>query len=119
MKIIRLRNTSTHFVTEEYEMMYIPLFQACVLNYVEKMQEYHNIDMTQKIPRNFLTLVVRMNELDENTIRAKYPEQIAHKMIETNTQLQLEIEQSNKNFAIRVEHYHFITKDRNQATSVV
>jgi len=119
MRIIKLRNTSTHFVTEEYEMMYIPLFQACVLNYVEKMQEYHNIDMTQKIPQNFLTLVVRINELDENTIRAKYPEQIAHKMIETNTQLQLEIEQSNKNFAIRVEHYHFITKDRNQATSVV
>jgi len=30
-KIIELRNTSTHFITEEYEMVYIPLFQACVL----------------------------------------------------------------------------------------
>ena len=35
-KIVELRNTSTHFVTEEYEMIYIPLFQACVLNFVEK-----------------------------------------------------------------------------------
>ncbi len=35
-KIIELRNTSTHFVTEEYEMIYIPLFQACILNFVEK-----------------------------------------------------------------------------------
>ena len=26
-KIIELRNTSTHFITEEYEMIYIPLFQ--------------------------------------------------------------------------------------------
>lgn len=38
MKIIELRNTSTHFITEEYEMVYIPLFQACILNFVEKMQ---------------------------------------------------------------------------------
>lgn len=27
-KIIELRNTSTHFITEEYEMVYIPLFQV-------------------------------------------------------------------------------------------
>ncbi|MGN1146578.1 MAG: DUF3644 domain-containing protein, partial [Acetatifactor sp.] len=60
MKIIELRNTSTHYITEEYEMIYIPLFQACVLNYVEKMQEYHSIDMTEVIPQNFLTLAVSM-----------------------------------------------------------
>lgn len=27
-KIIELRNTSTHFITEEYEMVYVPLFQS-------------------------------------------------------------------------------------------
>ncbi|MCD7715657.1 MAG: DUF3644 domain-containing protein [Lachnospiraceae bacterium] len=43
-KIIELRNTSTHFITEEYEMVYVPLFQACVLNYNDKMLEFHNID---------------------------------------------------------------------------
>jgi len=32
-KIIELRNTSTHFITDEYELVYMPLFQACVLNY--------------------------------------------------------------------------------------
>ena len=32
-KIIELRNTSTHFIMEEYEMLYIPLFQACILNF--------------------------------------------------------------------------------------
>lgn len=29
-KIIELRNTSTHFITEEYEAVYVPLLQACV-----------------------------------------------------------------------------------------
>lgn len=119
MKIIELRNTSTHYITEEYEMIYIPLFQACVLNYVEKMQEYHSIDMTEVIPQNFLTLAVSMSALDESVIRAKYPEEIADKIIDTNTQLQPEIRENNNNFAIKIEHYHFITKDKNQATSFV
>ena len=118
-KIIELRNTSTHFVTEEYEMIYIPLFQACILNFVEKMQEFHGVDMTEVIPQNFLTLAVSMKALDENVIRAKYPEEIANKMISTDAQLRPMIEENNQGFAIKIEHLHFITKDKNQATSFV
>lgn len=119
MKIIELRNMSTHFITEEYEMVYIPLFQACVLNYVEKMQEYHNVDMTEIIPQNFLTLSVSMKALDENIIRAKYPEEIATKLMNANTQLEPMIATNNQSFAIKIEHLHFITKDKNKATSHV
>ena len=119
LKIIELRNTSTHFVTEEYEMIYIPLFQACVLNYVEKMQVFHNIDMTAVIPQNFLTLVVSMEALDENKIRVKYPEEIARKIIETNSELSPMIEQRNNGFAIKIEHYHYLTKNKDDATSLV
>jgi hypothetical protein len=118
-KIIELRNTSTHFVTEEYEMIYIPLFQACILNFVEKMQEFHGVDMTEVIPQNFLTLAVSMKALDENKIRAKYPEEIANKIISTQEQLEPMIAENNQAFAIRVEHLHYITKDKNQATSFV
>lgn len=118
-KIIELRNTSTHFITEEYEMVYIPLFQACILNYVEKMQEFHDVDITEVIPQNFLTLAVSMKALDENTIRAKYPEEIANKIIATNEQLEPMIAENNQSFAIKIEHLHFITKDKNKATSFV
>lgn len=118
-KIIELRNTSTHFVTEEYEMIYIPLFQACVLNFVEKMQEYHEIDMTEVVPQNFLTLAVSMKALDAAVIRAKYPEEIAEKMLSTNAQLKPLIAENNQAFAIKVEHLHFLTKDKNRATSFV
>lgn len=118
-KIIELRNTSTHFITEEYEMVYIPLFQACVLNFVEKMQEFHNIDMTEVIPQNFLTLAVSMKSLDENVIRAKYPEEIANKIISADEHLKPMIDENNQSFAIKVEHLHFITKDKNIATSFV
>jgi len=43
LRIIELRNTSTHFIVEEYEMVYIPLFQACIFNFSDKMMEFHNI----------------------------------------------------------------------------
>ena len=118
-KIIELRNTSTHFITEEYEMVYIPLFQACLLNFVEKMQEYHDIDMTEVIPQNFLTLSVSMKALDENIIRAKYPEEIATKLIAINAELEPVIAENNQSFAIRIEHLHYLTKDKNKATSHV
>ena len=119
LKIIELRNTSTHFITEEYEMVYIPLFQACILNFVEKMQEFHDVDMTEIVPQNFLTLAVSMKALDESIIRAKYPEEIASKIIDTNNQLEPMIAENNQSFAIKVEHLHFITKDKSKATSFV
>lgn len=118
-KIIELRNTSTHFITQEYEMLYIPLFQACVLNYNEKMKQFHNIDITQLIPQNFLTLSVSMKALSEQEIIAKYPEEIATKLLNTNNNINTLIEQNNNNFSIRIDHYHYITKDKNKATSQI
>lgn len=119
MKIIELRNTSTHFITEEYEMVYIPLFQASVLNFVEKMQDFHTIDMTEIIPQNFLTLAVSMKTLDENIIRAKYPEELVEKLLTTKHTLDPMIEENNQGFAIKIEHLHYITKNKNEATSFV
>lgn len=83
------------------------------------MQEFHDVDMTEVIPQNFLTLAVSMKALDENRIRAKYPEEIANKIIATNEQLEPMIAENNQSFAIKIEHLHFITKDKNKATSFV
>ena len=44
------------------------------------MQEFHDIDMTEIIPQNFITLAVSMKSLNESEIRAKYPKEIANKM---------------------------------------
>lgn len=118
-KIIELRNTSTHFITEEYEMVYVPLFQSCILNFNEKMMAFHNIDMTTIIPQNFLTLSVSMNALNESEIIAKYPEEIANKLLSIDETISESIESNNAKFAIRIEHYHFITKNKDKATSIV
>lgn len=118
-KIIELRNTSTHFITEEYEMVYIPLFQACILNFNEKMMAFHEIDMTTVIPQNFLTLSVSMKSLSESEIIAKYPEEIAQKVLSLKDRVDDLSISNNENFSIRIDHYHYLTKNRDEATSFV
>lgn len=118
-KIIELRNTSTHFITEEYEMVYVPLFQSCIFNFNEKMQSFHNIDVTELISINFLNLVVKEKSFDENEIRAKYSDQIAHKLIGLNDKISKISEETNSNFAVKIEHHYYITKDKDKATDTV
>lgn len=118
-KIIELRNIGTHFVTEEYEMVYIPLFQAAVFNFIEKMQAFHNVDMTEVIPQNFLTLTVSYNALNSDEIRAKYPKEIAERLIGVNEELKPAINENNDRFAIRIDHNYYITKDKNGAATIV
>lgn len=117
-KIVELRNTSTHFITEEYEAVYVPLLQACVFHFVDKMKEFHGVDMTEVIPENFITLSVRLRSLNETEIRGKYTEQVAEKLISTQRQLDNLIDENNSNFAIRIEHFHYNTKNRNEATEI-
>ena len=118
-KIIELRDTSTHFITEEYEMVYIPLFQSCILNFNEKIMNFHNIDMTTVIPQNFLTLSVSLQTLENSTIMAKYPKEIAQKIIDTKNSIKDLSINNNAKFAIRIDHFYFITKNKDQATSLV
>lgn len=118
-KIIELRNTSTHFITEEYEMVYIPLFQACVFNFNEKMMAFHNIDMTTIIPQNFLTLSVSLKALNETEIIAKYPETIATHFIDLKNSVDHLSIDNNAKFAIRIDHHYYITKNKDRATNLV
>lgn len=118
-KIIELRNTSTHFITEEYEMVYVPLFQSCVLNFNEKMKKFNDIDLTDIIPQNFLTLSVSMRALEESEIIAKYPEEIAKKLVDMKTNIDDLTINNNSNFAIRIDHFHYLTKNEDKATSFI
>lgn len=117
-KIIELRNTSTHFITEEYEMIYVPLFQACVLNFNDKILEFLDIDMTEIIPQNFLTLSVSLKSLNNSEISAKYPEIISKKLISLKESVERLEETENSKFAITINVNHYITKNRKTADAV-
>ena len=77
---------------------------------------------TRRIERNastaYFTLSVRINALDETEIRGKYTKQIAEKLISVRDDIEPMVEENNSSFAIKVEHYHYLTKDKNEATEV-
>ena len=115
--IVQLRNQSTHLVTEEYELIYVSIFQACVFNFVEKIKEFHNFDVSELIPQNFLNLVTSINDLSEETIRAKYPSKISDKIISLSSNLSPMVAENNNKFAIKIITENYLTKNPNKATN--
>lgn len=115
-KIINLRNTSTHFVTEDYEAVYAPLFQSCVVNYINELLRFHDRDVSNYLNRSSLTLTTNIKELSSEQIKAKYPEEIAQKLIFTKNDIDVtkQLENSNK-FSVTIKHELVITKDKNKA----
>lgn len=119
VQIIELRNTSTHFITEDYEHIYAPLFQACVSNYISKMQEFHQEDITKQIAQNFLTLSVRIDQLNQEEIKAKYSPKMAERLLAEQAKIESEISASNSDYAVPVETRFYITKRKQDADLVV
>ncbi|EKW99413.1 DUF3644 domain-containing protein [Ligilactobacillus saerimneri] len=114
-RIIVLRNTSTHFITEDYEMIYAPLFQAAVINFNEKLIEFHNIDITDSISSNFLTLNMKIEDLSDNNIRAKYSNILAERLIRSRDEISKDIANEGSGFAIPVETHFTLTKNKEDA----
>lgn len=115
-KIIDLRNISTHFITQDYELKYAPLFQACVLNYIQEIMRFHDVDITKYIPQNFLTISATIDPLTNEQIKIKYPSEIAEKFIQKANEIDVLIEEyDSEKFAINIRQNLYITKKKNEA----
>jgi hypothetical protein len=119
-KIIDLRNISTHYITEDYEAKYAPLFQACVLNFIKEISRFHKVDITKYIPQNFLTISASYAPLSNEQIRLKYPPEIAEKFITQANEIDvLSHEFDSDKFSINIKQNLYITKDKNNADFTV
>lgn len=116
-KIVELRNTSTHFITEEYEQIYVPLFQSCVLNYSNKLIDFFDIDISAYVPQNFLTLSINIDGLTESGIKAKYPKQIADKILQATKEINDLSTKHGANFSISIIHDLRLTKNLKHASA--
>ncbi|MEE0706956.1 MAG: DUF3644 domain-containing protein [Adlercreutzia sp.] len=85
--VIALRNTSTHFIVEEHEQIYVGLFQACLNNFDDKMFEFHGVNMGDVVPPHFLTLSMTADPATPERIRAKYPPEVAEKFLFEEAQI--------------------------------
>ncbi len=115
--IIDLRNISTHFITEEYEQIYVPLFQACVMNYSNKLIDFFDIDISSYIPQNFLTLSINIDELTATSIKAKYPPEIADKILTATKEINKLSDTHGPNFSISIVHDLCLTKNKKHASA--
>ena len=120
LKIIELRNISTNYITEDYEQKYAPLFQACVLNYVNEMKRFHHVNVEDSISQNFLTIIANYEPLDNEQIKLKYSPEVAEKLIQQANEIDVlnEVYNSNK-FAINIRQNLYITKKKEDADFTV
>ena len=83
------------------------------------MLEFHQEDITKQIAQNFLTLSVRIDQLNQEEIRAKYSPKMAERLLSEQAKIESEISTSNSDYAIPVETRFYITKRKKDADLVV
>ena len=114
--ILGLRNTSTHFIIKELDSIYLPFMQANVLNYSQKLFDFFNIDVTEKINSSFMTLVVNNESISNEEILSRYGEQIFNRYDKLKNETNNIIEDnSNEKLAIKVDLNVKIVKDKDKA----
>lgn len=114
--IINLRNTSTHFVIKEMDSIYLPFMQANVLNYSQKLFDFFDRDITEKINSSFMTLVTNNEDISEESILSRYGDNIFlkyNKLKKETSSLINEI--VSDKFAIGINLNVRIVKDKNDA----
>lgn len=119
-RIIELRNTSTHFITEDYEAAYAPLFQACVLNFAGELNRFHKREISDYIQQNFLMLSATAEPLTNEQIRLKYPAEIAERFIRQANAINVDQEQTaSDRFTIPVRQNLYIVRSKKDADFTV
>lgn len=114
--IIGLRNTSTHFIIKEMDSIYLPFMQANVLNYSQKLFDFFDRDITEKINSSFMTLIINEEEVKNEDILSRYGENIFNRYSKLKKETDdINLETSNEKLAIQIDLNLKIVKDINDA----
>ena len=114
--IIGLRNTSTHFIIKEMDSIYLPFMQSNVLNYSQKLFDFFERDITEKINSSFMTLVINNESISEEQILSRYGDDILTKYNKVKAETeQIISENTNEKLAIKIDLNVKIVKDKDEA----
>lgn len=113
--VIDLRNTSTHFITEEYEELYAPFFQACVLNYIDKIDEYFDIDMNVVVHNAFLTISTYHSQITPDSFKRRYGIELYNRYIKQKKAVEDLLIIPNDRVAISIDLNVALVKDAKKA----
>lgn len=114
--LIGLRNTTTHYIIKEMDTIYLPFMQSNVLNYSQKLFDYFERDITEKINSSFMTLVVNNEEISDEKILSNYGNNIFDRYMKVKNETQKIIsDNSNEKLAIKIDLNVKIVKDKKDA----
>ncbi len=100
-------------------MLYVPLFQACIFNYSDKLSAFADISLGDRVSLGFLSLTTTLNTLSIDALRGKYPSDIFEHISRLDGELNTLAGANGPKFAIPVEHRFYLTKKREEATECV
>lgn len=115
LEIIELRNTSTHFITEDYETLYAPLFQACVMNYIDKLDEYFDVNIYEIIKYPFLTISTYSEVITPESFKKRYGKELFERYIQKLTTIEQLTASPNEKLAITMNIDFSLVKDPSKA----
>jgi len=101
--IISLRNAATHSIIPEYEIIYTPFLSFCVQSYVEKLHDYFDVNISDIISSDFLSLFVSKRTADPQKIISKYGEGIYDLFKDKNEELGKLLESTDGSIATVVQ----------------
>lgn len=109
--IAAIRDEATHLIIRELEAIYSGLFQSGVLNYVNKLDEWFEISITEKISPAMLTLVSDIRQIDPIFIKKRYGPEIL-KFVESEIEriYKSEEELIDVKYRIPIEYKLVLTK---------
>lgn len=70
--IISLRNTATHDIIPEFEIVYLPYLTFCVKAYADKIYKYLDVNISNYIKSDFISLFTNNSHIQEGEILSKY-----------------------------------------------
>ena len=102
--IADLRDSATHLVVSELETIYVGLFQAGVLNYLEKLKEWFGVNVADKISPAMLSLIFDIGKVNPVLLRKKHGREIADFFANKANEIESNISSlSDKKYCISVD----------------
>ncbi len=71
-RIAEIRDSATHFIVSELELVYSGLFQAGIINYLEVLQVWFHWDLKNKFTPGMLSLVSDLKNINPALIQKNY-----------------------------------------------
>lgn len=114
--IADLRDSATHLIVQELESIYVGLFQAGVLNYLEKLKDWFGVNITDKISPAMLSLIFDIGKVTPVILKKRHGREISNFFDIKSSEIENNINSlADKKYCISVEYKLALVKNPKDA----